>query len=207
MTRHRNEVYQDKHGTWWARVNGQRKTWNTYRETHRLYQEMLDEAQRAATARGEPPYMQGAEVIVLRGAPGCGKTTWAKNYIAEHPYYVRISRDCLREMFHFGEYTPEREKFIRKMRRRLIRECLEEHGWIIIDDTNLKDRDIRDINSAAHIYSQVIGQEGWLAVPVRIVDIEATAEECIARDAARPHPVGAERIREMHEQHMRILGK
>lgn len=200
MTKHRNDVYQDKHGTWWARVNGVRKTGNSRKYAWALHDEMLDEHMRAAIARQDEgaPRLGSLEVIILRGAPGCGKTTWARAYIAEHPWFKRISRDSLREMFDFGDYTTPNEKFIRAIRYTLIRECLEAKHPVIVDDTNLNDRDIREINSAAHVYSQVIGQVGYFPIPTRIVDVEATLAECIARDAARPLPVGAARVTELY---------
>lgn len=88
------------------------------------------------------------EVIILRGLPGSGKTTWAKGYILEHETYKRISRDYLREMLHF-EYIAEFEPFVREVRDKLIRECLTRGKSVVVDDTNLKTRDIQEIRRAA----------------------------------------------------------
>jgi predicted kinase len=199
---HRNGVYKDKHGTWWARVNGQRQTLNTQKATWELYHDMQAVAERAAIARGDEgaPRLQGHEIIILRGVPGCGKTTWARAYISERYWYKRIGRDDLRKMLDFGEYSAHNEKFIRQVRDRLIRECLQDGYSVIIDDTNLKNRDIREIGRAAFIYSHVIGVQRDVAVPIRIIDFDTPLEECIQRDALRERPVGAERIREMHNE-------
>lgn len=189
-------VYSGDDKIYWAYHKGKKKTPNTRRAADLLYTEMVAEAERAAIARDDEdaPHLQGQEVIVLRGVPGCGKSTWAKEWMVEHYWYKRISRDSMREMFNFGEYSTWNEKFIRKMRRTLIRECLREGAHLIIDDTNLTDRDMRDIRDSAHVYSHVIGVERTVYVPIRIIDFNTPLEECIRRDALRPKPVGADRI-------------
>lgn len=199
--RYRNDVYQDKHGSWWARVNGQRKTLNTSRAHWDLLREMQDDADREARLRGDGSVrgLNGLELIILRGIPGSGKSTWAKEYVSANPWFKRICRDDLRQMFDSGRYSAHNEKFIRMIRNRLIHECLKEGSSVIVDDTNLKDRDIRDIRMCAHIDME--------AVPVRIIDFETPLEVCIERDAQRPGPVGEARIREMHEDFLRAIGK
>jgi predicted kinase len=126
--------------------------------------------------------------------PGCGKTTWAKEWIAVHPWYKRVNRDLLRQMFDFGRYTTNSEKFIRKIRDELIRECLESGYSVVVDDTNLSKRDIYQITDMAHMFNRVIGISRTVAIPVRIVDFDTPLKECIRRDALREKPVGADRI-------------
>jgi predicted kinase len=202
MSRHyRNEVYRDKHGTWWARHQGKRQTLNTGRAHVELLRELKDEADRAARLRNDPDVrgLNGLELIILRGIPGSGKSTWARAFVARCTWFKRICRDDLRQMFDGGKYSAHNEEFIRKMRNHLIRECLRDGCSVIVDDTNLKDRDIRQIRSCAYIDME--------AVPVRIMDFDTPLVTCIERDAQRPVPVGAARIREMHAEFLHAIGK
>lgn len=201
MTKHRNEIYRDKHGTWWARVNGKRKTLNTSSAHWALLHDMQDDADRAARLRKDPSIRQlnGLELIILRGIPGSGKSTWARGFVAACSWFKRISRDDLRQMLDGGRYAAYNEEFIRTTRNRLIRECLNDGCSVIVDDTNLKDRDIRDIRLFARIGSE--------AVPIRIMDFDTPLDVCIERDAQRATPVGAARIREMYVDYLKATGK
>lgn len=202
-------VTKDKHGIYWANFRGKRITPNRLGVAWDLLHDLEDAYEREQIAAGNPnlPSLQGIEVIALRGVPGSGKTTWAKHYVEEYPWYKRICKDDLRTMFDGGVYSSDREVFIRTARSALIRACLEDGYSVVIDDTNLHRKDIADIYRAAHVYSHVIGVQRMVAVPVRVIDIETPLDVCIERDAQRENPVGAERICELYDRHLRAMGK
>lgn len=185
---HDGDIVQNKRGIWYARLNGQRKTPNTPRAARDLLDEMRIDTQRPAIR----PESQG-DVIILRGVPGCGKTTWARDFMRKRSWYQRISRDDLRQMFRFGHYSPQQEKFIREMQAQLIMDVLKDDPHLVIDNTNLRERDVREIKS------HCIGWwHGAPSISIEILEFHAPLEICIARDALRAEPVGAERIAEMH---------
>ena len=129
------------------------------------------------------------EIIICKGLPASGKSTFAKKYAEEHLNYVRVSRDDLRSMC--GKYwVPERESFISKLEQYIANEALESGYNIIIDATNLNPK-----------YS------GWITKLALKHDCETTErffdtplEECISRDKARENPVGESVIRRMYNQ-------
>ena len=80
------------------------------------------------------------KVIIMKGLPGSGKSTYAKNLVAEQPnIYKRINRDDLRMMFDNGATSDGNEKFVKKVRDVLIIKALEEGKHVIVDDTNLSE--------------------------------------------------------------------
>lgn len=198
MSNSRNKVYLSKSGSWYARVNGRRQTLNTRAEHEHLLRIMQAEAnelarnpEQAASASSEDH-----RVIILRGLPGSGKTTWAREFVKYHGWYRCVSKDGLREMFDFGRYDFDKEKLIRKIQGRLIRELLREGLNVVVDNTNLSERDIREIKDASIVWWQ---NKTYLSV--RILEFHTPIEECIRRDALRPNPVGATRIRELAERY------
>lgn len=183
------DILQNKHGIWYVRMPGQRRTPNTSRAAYELLEEMRIDAARPS-ARPE-----GGDVIILRGLPGSGKTTWARDFIRYRQWYRRISKDALREMFSFGRYSPQSEKDVVKLRNALLMDVLKDCPHAVVDDTNLTDRHVRDIKSHA------IGWwNGAPRISIEILEFHTPLEECIRRDALRPTPVGAERIHEMNER-------
>lgn len=139
------------------------------------------------------------KVIVMRGLPGSGKSTWAKQMVREHPNsYKRINRDELRLMLDDGYTSNGNEKFVRQVRDMLITKALTDGKHVIVDDTNLSDKSLTRIRQLVQEFNKTHNDE----VTVEIKEMEATVGECIARDAGRERQVGEQVIRKMHRQHM-----
>jgi predicted kinase len=138
------------------------------------------------------------KVIMMRGLPGSGKSTYAKSLLAEMPnVYKRINRDELRAMFDNSHWSKGNEKYVKQVRDLLIIKALEEGKHVIVDDTNLATSNETHIRQMIEAFNKANND----SVQVELVEFDTPLEECIARDAKRPKPVGAKRIREMHRQH------
>lgn len=137
------------------------------------------------------------KVIIMRGLPGSGKSTYAKQLVdAEPNVYKRINRDDMRMMFDNGYVSKGNEKFVKKVRDLLITAALEEGKHVIVDDTNLSDTNIIRIRQLVEMFNKNNNDN----VVVEIKEMTTTVEECIARDAERAKPVGAKVIKTMHRQ-------
>lgn len=137
------------------------------------------------------------KVIIMRGLPGSGKSTFAKNLLAETPnMYKRINRDDLRAMFDNSTFTKGNEKFVKQVRDILIIKALEDGKHVIVDDTNLSDTNEKRIRQLVQAFNTAHTDN----VAVEIHEMNTPLEECIARDAKRPNPVGEQHIRKMHRQ-------
>lgn len=131
------------------------------------------------------------KIILTRGLPASGKTTWAKKVIENNPgIYKRINKDDLRAMLDGGRWSPANEQFLLQIRDMIILKSLESGKHVIIDDTNLHpkhEKHIRDITKG-------LGE-------VEIKDFtHVDLKTCIARDAQRTKPVGEKNIRDMYNQ-------
>jgi predicted kinase len=134
------------------------------------------------------------QVIIMKGLPGSGKSTWAKQKVAENPNaYKRISKDDLRDMLDNGVHSNDAEKFILGTRDALIMISLHAGKHVIVDDTNLAAKHEDRIRQIVKGMAEVRIQD-FTDVPI---------ETCIARDLNRSRSVGEAVIRRMYNQFLK----
>jgi predicted kinase len=128
------------------------------------------------------------KLIVLRGLPGSGKTTWAKDYLLSYPEAVRVNRDDLRAMFHGRRPWNRDDEHVTTMARdQLITSNLLLGRDVISDDPNLNQYHIDHFQTLA----------GACNTEIEVIPFTPTVEECIRRDRQRAISVGEEVIRNM----------
>jgi predicted kinase len=141
-------------------------------------------------------------VLILRGIPGSGKTTWAKTYMSQLPegFVARINNDEIVDMT-FGKSWRRQEGIadaLRKIREALLKELLltSTVHEVIVDNTNLSVKTVAGLQKVAHRYgANVVVLDDFLKISV---------ESCIERDALRESPVGEAVIRKMHKEASRL---
>lgn len=137
------------------------------------------------------------KIIILRGLPASGKSTYAKKLVKQHPeVYKRINRDSLREMFDEYHLSKDNERFVKKIRDVLILETLAQGKNVIVDDTNLSEKNINRIKQLADMHKKKTGQEA----EIELKEFEIELEEAIERDAKRKRPVGKKVITKLYQQ-------
>ena len=131
---------------------------------------------------------QMSTLIILQGLPASGKTTKARE-LSQPGNNVRVNRDLLREMLHFG-FSLKEENAIKRAEELLIKMFLNKGRDVIVDDTNLKDKTIRWLFKIA----------AECSTEVEFMYIDVSLEECIRRDAMRSNPVGRGIISHMYNE-------
>ena len=76
------------------------------------------------------------EIILLKGLPASGKSTWAKDFVEHHAEYVRVNKDDLREMLNIRKFSRRGEKVVLKLEREIGMAALSLGKSLIVDDTN-----------------------------------------------------------------------
>lgn len=133
---------------------------------------------------------------VTRGLPGSGKSHWAGAWTAEDPENrVRVNRDDLRTMLDDGRFIRGvTEQRVIAARDASILALLSKGVDVVCDDTNLKQRVMRDLAALAKKAGAELEVHHFTDVPLEV---------CIERDAARDRVVGEQVIRDMHTRYLR----
>lgn len=134
------------------------------------------------------------KVIMTLGLSGCGKTTWAKQVMADNPgMYKRVNKDDLRELLDLSVHSKSNEKFVQSVRDFIILEAVKNGKSIINDDTNLHPKHEEQIRELVKDYADV-EIKSFMDVPI---------DECIRRDSMRTGKahLGAKIIRSQWSQY------
>ena len=85
-----------------------------------------------------------SKLIICRGLPASGKSTWAKQWVLEDPEHrVRINQDDIRLML--GKYwVPSREKLVQEIQFDAIIEALSKEFDVVLDQFNRLIRTFED---------------------------------------------------------------
>lgn len=135
-----------------------------------------------------------ATLIMTRGLPASGKSTWAKAAVLENPNGVkRINKDSLRHMVHANAWSHKLEKDIIRARDTLIMLYLNDGYDVIVDDTNFgpHEADLRQLAAS-------------LGAHFQIEEFDTPVQVCIERDLKRPaeEAVGKDVIIRMWKQYI-----
>jgi predicted kinase len=118
-----------------------------------------------------------ARLVITRGLPASGKTTWARAWVAEDPWRLRVNRDDLRMMTTGRPVLTGRLEDALTLAQHAAAEALLRAGYdVVVDDTNLRLRHARawaDLAARAGAWFEV---RDFTDVPLEV---------CLARDAAR----------------------
>ena len=132
-------------------------------------------------------------LLITRGLPASGKTTFARKL---QPKVVRVNRDDLRRMLHGRRlFTQSAEGQVTHAQRAVVEALLRAHADVIVDDTNLRPRTVREWAELAARFGATFEVHDFTEVPLA---------ECIRRDADRPADdrVGEPAIRRMHDRYL-----
>jgi len=139
------------------------------------------------------------QVLVPRGLPASGKSTWVTHHMGDLPNVARISNDDLAPMLYGlskagSTFTKESGATLHRLRIAMLTTLLEDPAihHIYIDNTNLSLRTVKSLYEVTRrLGAEFVVNDDFLSVPV---------EECIRRDAERESPVGENVIRKMAKQ-------
>lgn len=136
------------------------------------------------------------ELVITRGLPASGKTTWANGLVGSRLEWVRLSRDDMRWLLFNveGVGTSQQEMAITDIIHTHCRVYLKNGINVVVDATNLRLRHARE-------YATIALEAG---AEFEVKDFDTDVETCVKRDLARARAggryVGEQVIRDMAER-------
>lgn len=114
-----------------------------------------------------------SRIILTRGLPASGKSTWAKDIARRNPNTVRVNRDDIRSQLYPGaDYRDIDEDLITEVETATARAALRNGKMVIVD--------------AMHLQQRYINRWQRLGYPVEIVEFHAPLEVLHERNRVRP---------------------
>lgn len=132
------------------------------------------------------------KIIMTKGLPASGKSTWAREMVAKG--YKRVNKDDLRAMLDNSEWSKGNEHFVLETRNFLITHAIKQGHSIIVDDTNFNPSHEKDLRAMADELLVDFEIKDFTDVPLQV---------CLDRDAMRPNSVGSKVIIEMYDRYLK----
>lgn len=136
------------------------------------------------------------KLIMTKGLPGSGKTTWARQYQKDNPGTKRVNKDDLRAMVDDGVWSSENERLVVASRDGLVKLFLSQGLTVIVDDTGFNSRHENMLRAVSSRYGAAFEIKDFTNVPL---------ETCIEQDNLRllsRGRVGREVIEKMHHKYL-----
>lgn len=134
------------------------------------------------------------KLIMLKGLPASGKSTWAKEQVRKGNGRVkRVNKDDLRAMLDDGQWSKANEDGVKSVRDMVVAYFLGNKYDVIVDDTNLDPKHKVKLKEIAEIFN----------AEFTVKFFDTWVEECILRDKDREKSVGEKVIRQMYEQYLK----
>lgn len=135
-------------------------------------------------------------IILTRGIPASGKSTWAKQEVLKDPEHsIRINRDDLRNMS--GQYwVPAREDYIKACKGTMLMNAINfKFDTIIIDEMNLNPKETGYLKEVVSIMNDTFKDNNDKYI-IEIKDFtNIPLDVCLERDSKRENPIGENVIR------------
>jgi len=145
--------------------------------------------------------MKKQKIILTRGLPASGKSTWAVEYVKNsNGKAKRVNKDLLREMVDSGIWSKANEQVILAARDALVNTFLGMHvETIIVDDTNFEEKHFNAMKNIADQFKTYADSD----ITVEYKDfLDVSLDTCLERDSLRAKPVGEKVIKSMHQRYI-----
>lgn len=129
--------------------------------------------------------MKELQVIILKGLPGSGKSTYCKEIVAKEPSkWKHINKDSLREMIDYSKWSRENEQFVDTIQYYILRRALLGGYNVLFDNCNMRSDIFKQITKIAQ---EVMLIEAETIDSINVIEqiLDTSLNDCIERDSKR----------------------
>lgn len=129
------------------------------------------------------------ELVITRGIPASGKSTWAKLWVSAKSGRVRVNRDDIRMQLFNKEFGVD-ENAVTAVEDAMVEAALGAGNSVVVDDCNIQRKYINRLAAIGHKYGAT----------VRVSQFNVELPEALSRNAKRDRVVPENVIRDMHKR-------
>lgn len=134
------------------------------------------------------------KLIMTKGLPGSGKTTWALRTLMTDDNVRNVCKDDIRATMFAGNYQQKHEKQVMRVRDSVISTLLSQGLTVISSDTNLAPFHEQRLREIAKQHNAEFVVKDFCDVDL---------ETCVKRDKERKNPVGRKVIVAMYNKYLK----
>jgi predicted kinase len=105
------------------------------------------------------------KMIICRGIPGSGKSTWAIQFLKDNPKFLRVNRDSIRRGLIGDAYDLKIEDLVTQLQSHQIESIIGKGKNVLIDNTNVKESYVNEFLKIAERIGDVIVEEKIFDTP------------------------------------------
>jgi predicted kinase len=131
------------------------------------------------------------DLIMTKGLPASGKSTWAKKHVQDRTNWIRISNDEMRVCFFNRLFSKGDTDAINKLRMNLVRFAMDQKLNIVVDNVNLHPKHEQQLRTLCGENNYKFKIQSFCDVPLA---------ECLRRNKLRTGSVPAAVVIGMYNQ-------
>lgn len=144
------------------------------------------------------------KLVMAKGLPASGKSTWAKEFVNGKKDWVRVNNDDLQMMMFGAAFAKDRGDFLDKARRHLVDFFMNQHMNIVIDNTNLHPKQEQYYREIVALWNMQYHSTATPQYVFHIKDFtDVSVNECLKRNRERAHPIPDKVIYDMYNSYLK----
>lgn len=141
------------------------------------------------------------KLIITKGLPASGKSTWSKEYVLANKGTIRVNNDELASLM-FGEPFKGNDTVINDVRMHIVKLAMQKQKDVLVDNTNLHPAREADYKALVDAHNE--NPDNEIKYELVIKDFtDVPPQACVVRNAGRATKVPEKVIWDMYSRYVK----